>query len=80
MLVNIQKWGNSQGIRIPKSVMSELDFSSEQPVELTIEDGKLIIKKAEIPRKNIRELFSDYSGDYTCSEFDWGERVGNEVW
>lgn len=80
MLTNIQKWGNSQGIRIPKSVMSELDFSSEQPVELIVEDGKLIIKKAKSPRRNICELFADYTGDAPCGEIDWGEKVGNEVW
>ena len=80
MQTQVKAWGNSQGIRIPKSVMSELDFTSEQPVELLVEGNKLIIKKAQAPRKSIRELFADYSGDYTCSEYDWGERVGNEVW
>ena len=60
--------------------MSELNFSSDQPVELLIEDGQLIIKKAEAKRKSIRELFAHYSGDYICGEIDWGEKVGNEVW
>lgn len=80
MLANIQKWGNSQGIRIPKSVMNELDFSFGQSVELIIDDDRLIIKKADTKKKSIRELFENYTGDYACSEVDWGESVGNEEW
>ena len=34
----------------------------------------------QIKRKNIIELFADYSGDYKPTEFDWGEPVGEEVW
>lgn len=30
-------------------------------------------------RKNIKELFKDYKGDYTPSEFDWGEPKGKEI-
>ena len=73
MLTNIPKWGNSHGIQIPESVMSELNLSSEQPVEFIIEDENTIIKKAGNKRKNIQELFENYTGDYSCSEFDWGE-------
>ncbi|MBQ6252464.1 AbrB/MazE/SpoVT family DNA-binding domain-containing protein [Ruminococcus sp.] len=80
MITNVQKWGNSQGIRIPKSILSELNFTSDQPVELIVDDGQLIIKKASTNRKTIRELFENYTGDYNCSEIDWGERVGNEEW
>ena len=28
MVTNIQNWGNSQGIRIPKSIMSELKLTN----------------------------------------------------
>ena len=73
MLTNIPKWVNSHGIQIPESVMSELNLSSEQPVEFIIEDENTIIKKAGNKRKNIQELFENYTGDYSCSEFDWGE-------
>ena len=26
MIINVQKWGNSQGVRIPKSVLKELNI------------------------------------------------------
>ena len=40
---------------------------------------EIIIEKAE-SRKNIKELFADYHGEYTPIEIDWGEPVGEEVW
>ena len=43
--------------------------------------GKLIIEKAkEHKRKNIKELFKDYKGDYETTEIDWGEPKGEEIW
>lgn len=80
MVTNIQNWGNSQGIRIPKSIMSELKLTNGQSVELVVEGDHLIIRKADNGRKTINELFENYNGDYVCSEVDWGENVGNEVW
>ncbi len=64
----IQKWGNSQGIRIPKSVMEEVNFKNGDCVELIVENGTLIIKNAapQQKRKSIRKLFKDYHGDYVC--------------
>ncbi len=82
MTTTVQKWGNSQGIRIPKSVLNEINVESGECVELIVDNGMLLIKKAENKRKHktIEELFSDYTGEYKCSEIDWGESEGNEEW
>lgn len=82
MTTTVQKWGNSQGIRIPKSVLSEINVESGECVELIVDNGMLLIKKAENTkkRKTIEELFSGYKGDYQCSEMDWGEKEGLEEW
>lgn len=79
MTTTIQKWGNSQGIRIPKFLIEAVEWHENEQLVMTAENGSIVIKKAE-PRKNIIELFEDYEGDYKPSEIDWGEPVGNEVW
>ena len=79
MTTTIQKWGNSQGIRIPKFILDALHWSGSEQLVVTVEDDKIIIEKAE-KRKNIKELFADYHGEYTPIEIDWGEPVGEEVW
>ena len=37
MTVNIQKWGNSQGIRIPKHMLDDLAWSDTETVDISIE-------------------------------------------
>lgn len=79
MTTTIQKWGNSQGIRIPKFILEALHWSGSEQLVVTAENDKIVIEKAE-KRKNIRELFADFYGEYTPIEIDWGEPVGEEVW
>ena len=79
MTTSIQKWGNSQGIRIPKILLDTVNWSENEEIIITVEDGKLIIEKIE-NRKNIKELFQDYEGEYKPEEIDWGSPVGDEIW
>lgn len=75
-LSKIQKWGNSQGIRIPKTIMETLNWNNNTMVEITTNEDTIMLKKVEIPhkRKNIKELFADYNENYTPKEFDWGKK------
>ncbi|MCD8049498.1 MAG: AbrB/MazE/SpoVT family DNA-binding domain-containing protein [Clostridia bacterium] len=79
MTAAIQKWGNSQGIRIPKALLEALHWSESEQIILTADNDKIIIEKAE-PGKNIKELFADFDGEYTPVEINWGEPVGEEIW
>ena len=79
MILKIQKWGNSHGIRIPKAVLEELKWRDNEKINLKIEKNKIIIEKNE-KRKNIKELFENYKGKYAPIDIDWGENVGDEIW
>lgn len=80
--VTVQKWGNSQGIRIPKHVMASLHWQQGEKITMSVEGKKLLIEQAPISRhKNIKELFKDFNQEnYTPSEIDWGKPVGEELW
>jgi antitoxin MazE len=83
MLATIQKWGNSQGVRLPKSILEEMLLKENDKVEIVSMNDTIIIRKATRRRrakKSLGERFENYSGDYQCIEFDWGEPVGEEVW
>lgn len=43
----IQKWGNSQGIRIPKAFLEAVGMSENDAVELQRVDDAIIIKKLQ---------------------------------
>ena len=48
---NIRKWGNSQGITIPKSMLGKLHWLATEPVEI-IAFNKQIVIKQKIKNKN----------------------------
>ena len=77
----IQKWGNSQGIRIPKYLLDSLQWSQGEKIIMRTQNNRLVVEQAPKPqRKTIQKLFDDFNGDYTPCEIDWGESEGREVW
>lgn len=80
MTTTIQKWGNSQGIRIPKMILDAVNWSENEQIMIVVDNGKIIMEKAKARRKNIKELFENYNEEYEPAEIDWGEPKGGEIW
>jgi len=80
MNTTIQKWGNSQGVRIPKILLDAVNWDENEQIIIIVDNGKLIMEKAKSKRKNIKELFADYKGNYEPVEIDWGNPEGEEIW
>ncbi len=81
MTTSIQKWGNSQGIRIPKHLLDSLKWDTDEKITIKAQDNRIVIEQAEPKKhKTLSELFDGYNGDYEPEEFDWGEPVGREIW
>ena len=76
----IQKWGNSQGVRIPKILLDTVKWKENEQIVIVVDNDKLIIEKAKNKRKNIKELFADYKGEYEPTEIDWGNPEGKKIW
>jgi len=84
MTTTIQKWGNSQGIRLPKIILETLSLKENDPVEIIVNDDSIVIKKAARKRrakKSLDERFENYDGEFfEFEEIDWGKPVGREYW
>ena len=78
MYGTIQKWGNSQGIRLPKAVLAAAMLGENDAVEIEASEDGIVIRKVRHYR-DLHELFAGYSGDYVPTEFDTGSDVGLEV-
>lgn len=78
-VITLQKWGNSQGFRIPKALIESMNWGDNKEFSLTSQQDKLIIEPVK-KRKSIEELFEGYHGKYEPAEMDWGENAGNEIW
>lgn len=74
----IQKWGNSLGIRIPKTVIEKLNLTENSEVEVEHKDGAIII--SPIKRKvSLSSLLDQITKDNCHKESDF-KVEGNEVW
>ena len=82
MITKIQKWGNSQGVRLSKDLLSDVDISVGDEVDVAAREGILVVRPVRRVRGryDLRKLVSRISRRYKQKELDWGPPVGREVW
>lgn len=67
----VARWGNGLGVRLPKSVAAEARISAGDPVDVTVEDGAIIV----CPSRTTYSLCDLVSKITECNrhgETDWG--------
>jgi antitoxin MazE len=76
--VAVKAWGNSQGIRIPKDILDKLDIKVSDVLELYVKNESIILRKS-FKHKSFEERLSEFNGEISVCDFDWGEPVGKEI-
>ena len=85
---NVRRWGNSQGIRLSKEIMSQMNLQENDTIEINIYDGKMTIEKINkskylnlterleaFYKRPIDEIYVE-----STQEVDVGDPKGNEIW
>lgn len=80
MRTRVQKWGNSLALRIPKSFAGEVGLDKGAPVEMTVSDGRLVVRRAGGPAPTLDELLARVTSGNVHREVDTGSAVGKETW
>ncbi len=89
MYATIQKWGNSQGLRIPKALLEALGLRENDQVELVQEENGISIRKVSpVRHRPLEERLTAFYGKpledigriENGPEVDWGKAEGTEVW
>jgi antitoxin MazE len=80
MKTRVQKWGNSLALRIPKAFAAEARLAEDTPVELSLVDGKLVIRPLAQEPPTLGELLRGVTDQNLHGEWDTGPAVGREVW
>ncbi len=83
MEAKLQKWGNSDGIRIPSSFLKSLNLKTNDIVELAQEKDKIIISKPKKRHLTLEERFAMFerlsnNEKGNIESYDWGEDLGKE--
>lgn len=81
-MTKIQKWGNSQGLRLAKQVLEDAHIAVGDDVDIEAKDGLIVITPVRQIRgkRSLQELVSRIPRDYKANELEWGEPAGREVW
>ena len=82
MNTKVQRWGNSQGVRLSKELLSQADIKVGDAVEVAVRDGVLVVTPVRRVRggHDLKELIKRIPKGYETEELDWGKPVGREVW
>ncbi len=86
MTAVLQKWGNSNGIRIPKQVLIDLNIKVNDKLSIRSVNDEIIIKK-ENKHKTLEERLTEFYKKpiskikkLNVEEIDTGNSVGEEIW
>ena len=80
MKTRIRMWGNSLGLRIPRSFATEAGVDDGSTVDITVQNGDLLIRPVRRPRYSLAELLADVNDQNLHGEVSTGDPVGNETW
>jgi antitoxin MazE len=87
MKTTLQRWGNSQGVRLPKALVDGLGVKVGAPVkvELSADGSRITITPIEATRAvrgryRIEDLVAGGDPKAFRGEHDWGRAQGKEAW
>lgn len=82
MVTKIKKWGNSQGLRLPKHVLEDTCLEVGDEVDVLSRDGIIVIAPVRRARgkHSLKSLIASIPKGHAGEEIAWGDPVGREAW
>ena len=80
LVIKILKWGNSLGVRIPKSFAKEAGVDEGSSVDISLDGEQIVIRPITGVRYRAEDLVSEIREDNLHDEIPTGDRVGREGW
>jgi antitoxin MazE len=78
MHVQVARWGNSLGVRIPKQIAERAGLREGVRVEIEADTDRIVITRAR-RRYQLAELLAGMSPEAMREAFDWGPDKGREI-
>jgi antitoxin MazE len=79
MLTKVQKWGNSQGLRLARHVLERAHIAIGDDVDVIPGKDEIVIKKVARKKFDLSEMVSRMPKGYKPKEESFGKPVGREM-
>ena len=80
MKTRVRRWSNSLALRIPKSFAAEAGLEENTAVDLSLHEGRLIVRSLAAESPTLEELVTEITDKNRHGEWDTGPAVGREAW
>jgi len=77
--LSVQRWGNSLAVRIPASVARSAHLVQGQPVEISVSDEGVLVKRAGAPKMTLAQKLAAFDPGRHGGEAIASRPVGREV-
>jgi antitoxin ChpS len=82
-ITHLRKVGGSVMLAVPPAILDILHLKAGETVDVTVDDGRLVVEPKLRPRYSLEELLAqcDASAELTAEEREWldAKPVGNEL-
>ena len=80
MTTQVRRWGNSQGVRLPKELPKSAGIKNDDIHGTSIIDGNIVLSR-QFKHRTLEERAAAYGGRLgLCEEFEWDSPKGRELW
>ncbi|MDY0223158.1 MAG: AbrB/MazE/SpoVT family DNA-binding domain-containing protein [Desulfobacterium sp.] len=80
IVLDIKKWGNSLGVRLPVAIARAARLHVDQRVRLSVEEGAIIIRPEQSADATLDERLSRFDPVRHGGETMQTRAVGAEIW
>ncbi len=82
MLATVQKWGDSQGLQLPRDVLADVGIQVGDQVTVAAQGGLIVIAPSRYKRGKYRlkDFVARIPGNSHPLEVNWGVAEGKETW
>jgi antitoxin MazE len=82
MITYLKRWGNSLAVRVPQTLLSELNLKENEQVEIKLIDNQLILTPIVIKKSKYQldDLLDGITLENQQELIDFGKPTNNEEW
>ena len=78
MTTKIKRWGNGNGILLPKVMLDMLSLKADDYLSIELVDDKIVLSPAKKKGLTLAQRFANYEGETKQEEYWVDEPVGKE--